>query len=101
MLEYSTYAAISPEGCASILWKDSQKAQVAAEVMGMTAPRLKALGIIDTIIPEPLGGAHRNYALAAQYLKQQLIYDLNQLSALDKDTLLDLRYQKIMEIGYC
>ncbi|MTC41341.1 acetyl-CoA carboxylase carboxyl transferase subunit alpha [Providencia sp. wls1921] len=101
MLEYSTYAAISPEGCASILWKNSQKAQVAAEVMGMTAPRLKALGIIDTIIPEPLGGAHRNYALAAQYLKQQLIYDLNQLSALDKDTLLDLRYQKIMEIGYC
>lgn len=101
MLEYSTYAAISPEGCASILWKDSQKAQVAAEVMGMTAPRLKALGIIDTIIPEPLGGAHRNYALAAQYLKQQLIHDLSQLSALDQDTLLDQRYQKIMAIGYC
>ncbi|MEQ5125337.1 acetyl-CoA carboxylase carboxyl transferase subunit alpha [Providencia alcalifaciens] len=101
MLEYSTYAAISPEGCASILWKDSQKAQVAAEVMGMTAPRLKALGIIDTIIPEPLGGAHRNYTLAAQYLKQQLIHDLSQLSALDQDTLLDQRYQKIMAIGYC
>ncbi|WPA93717.1 acetyl-CoA carboxylase carboxyl transferase subunit alpha [Providencia zhijiangensis] len=101
ILEYSTYAAISPEGCASILWKDSQKAQVAAEVMGMTAPRLKALGIIDTIIPEPLGGAHRNYTLAAQYLKQQLIHDLSQLSALDQDTLLDQRYQKIMAIGYC
>ncbi|MTC71683.1 acetyl-CoA carboxylase carboxyl transferase subunit alpha [Providencia sp. wls1914] len=101
MLEYSTYAAISPEGCASILWKDSQKAQVAAEVMGMTAPRLKALGIIDTIIPEPLGGAHRNYTLAAQYLKQQLIHDLSQLSTLDQDTLLDQRYQKIMAIGYC
>lgn len=101
MLEYSTYAAISPEGCASILWKDSQKAQIAAEVMGMTAPRLKALGIIDTIIPEPLGGAHRNYVLAAQNLKQQLIHDLSQLSALNQGTLLEQRYQKIMAIGYC
>lgn len=101
ILEYSTYAAISPEGCASILWKDSQKAQVAAEVMGMTAPRLKALGIIDTIIPEPLGGAHRNYVLAAQNLKQQLIHDLSQLSALNQGTLLEQRYQKIMAIGYC
>ncbi|WP_272520990.1 acetyl-CoA carboxylase carboxyl transferase subunit alpha [Providencia sp. PROV202] len=101
ILEYSTYAAISPEGCASILWKDPQKAQVAAEVMGMTAPRLKALGIIDTIIPEPLGGAHRNYVLAAQNLKQQLIHDLSQLSALNQGTLLEQRYQKIMAIGYC
>ncbi len=101
MLEYSTYAAISPEGCASILWKDSQKAQIAAEVMGMTAPRLKELGIIDVIIPEPLGGAHRNYSLAAQNLKQQLIEDLNQLSLLDEAALLEQRYQKIMEFGYC
>jgi acetyl-CoA carboxylase carboxyl transferase subunit alpha len=101
MLEYSTYAAISPEGCASILWKDSQKAQIAAEVMGMTAPRLKALGVIDTIIPEPLGGAHRNYVLAAQNLKQQLIHDLSQLSTLNQGTLLEQRYQKIMAIGYC
>lgn len=101
MLEYSTYAAISPEGCASILWKDAQKAQIASEVMGMTAPRLKELGIIDTIIPEPLGGAHRNYQLAAEHLKQQLITDLAALTQLDTDTLLSARYQKIMAFGYC
>lgn len=101
MLEYSTYAAISPEGCASILWKDAQKAQIAAEVMGMTAPRLKDLGIIDTIIPEPMGGAHRDYTLAAEHLKQQLLVDLAKLTQLDIDTLLASRYQKIMDFGYC
>ncbi|MGL5952450.1 Acetyl-coenzyme A carboxylase carboxyl transferase subunit alpha [Providencia rustigianii] len=101
MLQYSTYAAISPEGCASILWKDSQKAQIAAETMGMTATRLKELAIIDTIIPEPLGGAHRNYQLAAQHLKQQLLADLAELSQLDIDLLLTQRYQKIMAFGYC
>lgn len=101
MLQYSTYAAISPEGCASILWKDSQKAQIAAETMGMTATRLKELAIIDTIIPEPLGGAHRNYQLAAQHLKQQLLADLAELSQLDIDSLLTQRYQKIMVFGYC
>ncbi|MDD9340495.1 MAG: acetyl-CoA carboxylase carboxyl transferase subunit alpha [Providencia heimbachae] len=101
MLEYSTYAAISPEGCASILWKDAQKAQIAAEVMGMTAPRLKELGIIDTIIPEPLGGAHRNYQQAGENLKQQLLVDLHMLSQLDTETLLAERYQKIMAFGYC
>ncbi len=101
MLEYSTYAAISPEGCASILWKDAQKAKIAAEVMGMTAPRLKELGIIDTIIPEPLGGAHRNYQQAGENLKQQLLVDLYKLSQLDTETLLAERYQKIMAFGYC
>ncbi|WP_445373582.1 acetyl-CoA carboxylase carboxyl transferase subunit alpha [Photorhabdus tasmaniensis] len=101
MLEYSTYAAISPEGCASILWKDAQKAQVAAEVMGMTAKRLKELGIIDTIIPEPLGGAHRDYLIAGESLKQQLLADLSALKKLDIETLLAERYQKIMAIGYC
>ncbi|MGG4607200.1 acetyl-CoA carboxylase carboxyl transferase subunit alpha [Providencia sp. Me31A] len=101
MLEYSTYAAISPEGCASILWKDSQKAQIAAEVMGMTASRLKELGIIDTIIPEPLGGAHRDYQLAAQQLKQQILKDLTELTQLDIESLLTERYQKIMDFGYC
>ncbi|MGV2936009.1 acetyl-CoA carboxylase carboxyl transferase subunit alpha [Providencia sp. AGC89] len=101
MLEYSTYAAISPEGCASILWKDAQKAQIAAEVMGMTAPRLKDLGIIDRIIPEPMGGAHRDYTLAAEHLKQQLLVDLAELTQLDIDTLLASRYQKIMDFGYC
>ena len=101
MLQYSTYAAISPEGCASILWKDAQKAQIAAEVMGMTASRLKELGIIDTIIPEPLGGAHSDYQQAAKNLKQQLLADLATLTQLSLDTLLAERYQKIMAFGYC
>lgn len=101
MLEYSTYAAISPEGCASILWKDAQKAQIAAETMGMTANRLKELKIIDTVIPEPLGGAHRDYEQAGKNLKQQLITDLVALKQLDIETLLAERYQKVMAIGYC
>ncbi|HAS8352876.1 TPA: acetyl-CoA carboxylase carboxyl transferase subunit alpha [Vibrio vulnificus] len=101
MLQYSTYAAISPEGCASILWKSADKAPQAAETMGMTAPRLKALGIIDTIIPEPAGGAHRNYQQAADNLRKQLLQDLAALSALPEDELLALRYQKLMSFGYC
>ncbi len=101
MLQYSTYAAISPEGCASILWKSADKAPLAAETMGMTAPRLKALGIIDTIIPEPAGGAHRNYQQAADNLREQLLQDLVALSALPEDELLAQRYQKLMSFGYC
>lgn len=101
MLQYSTYAAISPEGCASILWKNSDKAPLAAEAMGMTAPKLQSLGIIDAIIPEPLGGAHRNYQQAAEFLKQQLLADLSQLSAYTTQELLDNRYQKLMSYGYC
>lgn len=101
MLQYSTYAAISPEGCASILWKSADKAPQAAETMGMTAPRLKALGIIDTIIPEPAGGAHRNYQQAADNLREQLLRDLAELSALPEDELLAQRYQKLMSFGYC
>lgn len=101
MLQYSTYAAISPEGCASILWKSADKAPQAAETMGMTAPHLKALGIIDTIIPEPAGGAHRNYQQAADNLREQLLRDLAELSALPEDELLAQRYQKLMSFGYC
>lgn len=101
MLQYSTYAAISPEGCASILWKSADKAPQAAETMGMTAPRLKELGIIDTIIPEPAGGAHRNYQQAADNLREQLLQDLAVLSALPEDELLAQRYQKLMSFGYC
>lgn len=101
MLQYSTYAAISPEGCASILWKSADKAPLAAEAMGMTAPRLKALGIIDTIIPEPAGGAHRNYQQAADNLSEQLLQDLAVLSALPEDELLAQRYQKLMSFGHC
>ena len=101
MLQYSTYAAISPEGCASILWKSADKAPLAAEAMGMTAPRLKALGIIDTIIPEPAGGAHRNYQQAADNLRDQLLQDLAVLSALPEDELLAQCYQKLMSFGHC
>ncbi|MEQ4921922.1 acetyl-CoA carboxylase carboxyl transferase subunit alpha [Proteus hauseri] len=101
MLQYSTYAAISPEGCASILWKNSDKAPQAAEAMGMTAPKLQSLGIIDAIIPEPLGGAHRQHQQTAEFLKQQLLIDLAQLKTLSIEALLEKRYQKLMSYGYC
>lgn len=101
MLQYSTYAAISPEGCASILWKNADKAPIAAQTMGMTAPKLQALGIIDSIIPEPLGGAHRHYRQAAEFVKKQLLADLTELDSYSKEELLEKRYQKLMSYGYC
>ncbi|MBI6486473.1 acetyl-CoA carboxylase carboxyl transferase subunit alpha [Proteus mirabilis] len=101
MLQYSTYAAISPEGCASILWKNADKAPIAAQTMGMTAPKLQALGIIDSIIPEPLGGAHRHYQQAAEFVKKQLLADLTELNRYSKEELLEKRYQKLMSYGYC
>lgn len=101
MLQYSTYSVISPEGCASILWKSADKASTAAEVMGLTAPRLKELGLIDNIIQEPLGGAHRNYAQTAQNLKSRLLADLAELDQLDNDALLARRYDRLMSYGYC
>lgn len=101
MLQYSTYSVISPEGCASILWKSASKAPLAAEAMGVTAQRSKELGLIDTIIQEPLGGAHRNIDDMAAALKQRLQTDLDELSGLDRSELLDRRYQKLMSFGYC
>ena len=101
MLQYSTYSVISPEGCASILWKSAEKASTAAEVMGLTAERLKELDLIDNIVPEPLGGAHRDYAVMAQNLKARLIADLADLDVLDNQDLLDRRYQRLMSYGYC
>ncbi|ARA23885.1 TPA: acetyl-CoA carboxylase carboxyl transferase subunit alpha [Proteus mirabilis] len=101
MLQYSTYAAISPEGCASILWKNADKAPIAAQTMGMTAPKLQALGIIDSIIPEPLGGAHRHYQQSAEFVKKQLLADLTELNSYSKEELLEKRYQKLMSYGYC
>lgn len=100
MLQYSTYSVISPEGCASILWKSADKASTAAEVMGLTAPRLKELELIDNIVPEPLGGAHRNMEEIAQNLKQRILDDLAELDSLDKEALLERRYQRLMNYGY-
>ena len=101
MLQYSTYSVISPEGCASILWKSAEKASTAAEVMGLTATRLKELGLIDNIVPEPLGGAHRNYHEMARNLKQCRVEELNELDTFDKDGLLERRYERLMSYGYC
>ena len=101
MLQYSTYSVISPEGCASILWKKADKASTAAEVMGLTADRLKKLELIDSIVEEPLGGAHRHPEQMAQNLKAQLNADLEELSVLDSEALLARRYQRLMSYGYC
>ena len=100
MLQYSTYSVISPEGCASILWKSADKASTAAEVMGLTANRLKELGLIDNIVREPLGGAHRTYAEMAKNLKKRLLEDLADLDVLNQENLLDRRYQRLMSYGY-
>ncbi|MGC8731940.1 MAG: acetyl-CoA carboxylase carboxyl transferase subunit alpha [Halothiobacillaceae bacterium] len=100
MLQYSTYSVISPEGCAAILWKDAGKAPEAAEALGITAPRLKALGLIDEIIEEPAGGAHRDVPLHMANVKQALLRALDQVSAMPLDQLLDRRYQRIMSHGH-
>lgn len=101
MLQYSTYSVISPEGCASILWKSAEKAPLAAEAMGITAKRLKELKLIDNIIEEPLGGAHRDVPAMAKMLKARIVDDLNELSTLDCDALLARRYDRLMSYGYC
>ncbi|WP_121784909.1 acetyl-CoA carboxylase carboxyl transferase subunit alpha, partial [Pseudomonas aeruginosa] len=101
MLQYSTYSVISPEGCASILWKSADKAPLAAEAMGITANRLKELKLIDSVIPEPLGGAHRHYDEMAVALKAQLKADLEELDAFESEELTNRRYQRLMEYGYC
>ncbi|WP_340608960.1 acetyl-CoA carboxylase carboxyl transferase subunit alpha [Xenorhabdus bharatensis] len=101
MLQYSTFSTISPEGCASILWKSAEKAPLAAEAMGNTAPRLKELNLIDTVIPEPLGGAHRNYDMMAESLKTQVLADLAELSELNSEELVNRRYERLMQYGYC
>ncbi|MBL4830144.1 MAG: acetyl-CoA carboxylase carboxyl transferase subunit alpha [Aliivibrio sp.] len=101
MLQYSTYAVISPEGCASILWRDADKAPQAAEAMGLTSGRLKELGLIDSIIKEPLGGAHRDPAETALSLKECIIKQLNELESLDQEELKERRYNRLMNYGYC
>ena len=101
MLKYSTYAVISPEGCASILWKTAEKAPTAAEAMGITATRIKELELIDDIIEEPLGGAHRDMDKMAAFLKQGLKASLASLDGLSKDELIEQRYDRLMSFGYC
>jgi acetyl-CoA carboxylase carboxyl transferase subunit alpha len=99
MLQYSTYSVISPEGCASILWKSAERAADAAETMGITAQRLKTLGLIDKIVSEPCGGAHRDHAAMAQNLKKSLQEALKQLSGMPVDELLDTRFERLMAYG--
>ena len=95
MLQYSTYSVISPEGCASILWKTAEKAPSAAEAMGITATRIKELELIDNIIEEPLGGAHRDMDIMAANLKQALKVNLAELETLSKEELVEKRYDRI------
>ncbi|ERS91727.1 acetyl-CoA carboxylase carboxyl transferase subunit alpha [Halomonas sp. PBN3] len=99
MLQYSTYSVISPEGCASILWKSAEKAADAAQAMGITAERLKELGLVDTLIPEPLGGAHRQPVQTAERVKGALLASLDRLDVMDTEALLERRYQKLMSYG--
>lgn len=101
MLQYSTYSVISPEGCASILWKSAEKAPLAAEAMGVSAPKIKELGLINAIIDEPLGGAHRDRDSMAANLKATLKQQLSQLQSLDTSKLMNERYERLMGFGYC
>ncbi|MFR0689889.1 acetyl-CoA carboxylase carboxyl transferase subunit alpha [Enterobacterales bacterium AE_CKDN230030158-1A_HGKHYDSX7] len=99
MLQYSTYAVISPEGCASILWRTAEKAPEAAEAMGITANRLKDLGIVDNVIPEPLGSAHRDPAAMSETIRQSLLGQLDTLKQLSTEELLARRYERLMSYG--
>jgi len=99
MLQYSTYTVITPEGCATILWKSAEFAAAAAEAMGVTAERLKELGIVDHIIAEPLGGAHRDLAAVSASIKSALLDQIEQLAAMDLDDLVERRYRRLMRYG--
>ncbi len=99
MLQYSVYSVISPEGCASILWKSADKASLAAEAMGVTADRILKLGLINGIISEPLGGAHRNYDQIATRIKETLLLNLEELKRKSMDQLMQERYQRLMSFG--
>ncbi|WP_297901352.1 acetyl-CoA carboxylase carboxyltransferase subunit alpha [Metallibacterium sp.] len=99
MLEYSTYSVISPEGCASILWKSADKARDAAEQLGLTAPRLLELGLVDNVIPEPLGGAHRDPEAMAAMLKKVLLDTLREFMQIPTAELLERRYQRLRGYG--
>jgi len=99
MLQYATYAVISPEGCASILWRSADKAPVAAEALAITAPRLKELALIDRIVNEPIGGAHRDPVVMARQLARALADALRQVGRMDPAQLVDRRIQRLMSYG--
>ncbi|MEC8995838.1 MAG: acetyl-CoA carboxylase carboxyltransferase subunit alpha [Pseudomonadota bacterium] len=99
MLQYSTYTVITPEGCATILWKSADHAAAAAEAMGVTSERLKQLGIVDEIIQEPLGGAHRDVSMTAENIKRALHEQVERLMVADIDNLVAHRYQRLMSYG--
>ena len=99
LLEYSTYSVISPEGCASILWKNADKASQAAEALGITSGRLLELGLIDEVIAEPLGGAHRDVEAVAANLREALVRNLETLSQVTPEQLLEARYKRLMQYG--
>ena len=99
MLQYSTYAVISPEGCASILWRSADKAPVAAEALAITAPRLKELGLVDRVVNEPIGGAHRDPVTMARQLSRALADSLRQISGMSTDQLIEHRLQRLMSYG--
>ena len=99
MLQFATYSVISPEGCASILWKSADKASTAAETLGITATRLKDLGLIDTILPEPLGGAHRDPNQLMETVRKSLKEHLTKLQKKPLKQLLDLRYERLLSYG--
>jgi len=99
MLEYAVYSTITPEGCASILWKDAGKAKDAAEQLGLTAPRLKSLGLVDKVVCEPTGGSHRNPTQMAKRLKAVLLNELDALDKLSTEQLLEQRYARLRSYG--
>ena len=99
MLQYSTYSVISPEGCASILWKSAEKASEAAEALGITSGRLYELGLVDSVIPEPLGGAHRDVDVMAATIKQSLSKSLDAVANKSPDDLVEARYKRLMSYG--
>lgn len=99
MMEYSTYSVISPEGCASILWKSADKAKLAAEAMGITSDRVREQGFLDEVVREPTGGAHRDFKTTAENLKETLFRHIKELRHKDMDELMEERYQRIMKFG--
>ena len=99
MMEFSTYSVISPEGCASILWKSADKAKLAAEAMGITSDRIREQGFLDEVVREPIGGAHRNHEATAESLKETLYRHIKDLKHEKLDSLLEKRYQRIMSFG--